>query len=156
MVSTLLCSSRRLFGTLRSLCLQKNSCLPYIHPINSRNILADGPFKRFASVSGSSEAAHPSHSNGEFVHEPTGRLFGLGESGKLKMDSAQKIFLVFYLGGLFAMMILHCYKPDDDPRSWARAEAVKRMRARNIDMSDIELGDTVIDLIGDPRPGTAI
>jgi hypothetical protein len=73
----------------------------------------------------------------DFVHEPTGRPFGLAPGEKLKLDSDQKIFIVLYLGGLLALTVFHFYKPDDDPRSWARAEAIKRMKKRGVDLGDI-------------------
>lgn len=53
---------------------------------------------------------------------------------KYQLDGAEKIYAVFYLGGLAVFAFIYQYKPDTDPQKWAKKEALRRIEERGVNL----------------------
>ena len=76
----------------------------------------------------------------EYLNEPTGILFGMKPGQRIRdvMTTEHWIFICGYIVPIAFLYWVWQYKPDSSAERWGKQEAIKRMKARGVDLSLIE------------------
>lgn len=70
----------------------------------------------------------------EYFNEPRGYQFGRIPGKKYPPNWPLRIYIFGFLGSTALFVFLYQYKPDVDPSTWGRKEALRRMKERGVDI----------------------